>query len=151
MLWRIEYWFSDIYAKLYNRKMMKKYPDYKDDEYNCGELKFIWAVKSWDDLSGKEANINTMNDIEIDYDRKNDEYILSFETVYLFKDGKAGEVKYFEDLLDAFTKFMVDNNYKVDEPFFFWTASDNLWRAESIPLLYTQFRLFVKGYKSLYR
>lgn len=152
MFWKFKFWLSDIHAKLYDRKMMKKYPDYKADEYNCGELKFVWAVKSWDDLSGKDANIYTMNDIEIDYDRKSKEYILSFETVYQFKDGKTGEVKYFEELLDAFTKFMTDNNYKMDEPFFFWTTqSDDLWRADSIPLLYTKFRLFVEGYKSLYK
>ena len=152
MFWKFKFWLSDIHAKLYDRKMMKKYPDYKADEYNCGELKFVRAVKSWDDLSGKDANIYTMNDIEIDYDRKSKEYILSFETVYQFKDGKAGEVKYFEELLDAFTKFMTDNNYKMDESFFFWTTqSDDLWRADSIPLLYTKFRLFVEGYKSLYK
>lgn len=152
MFWRLKFWLSDIHTKLYDRKTRKKYPDYKVDEYNCGVLKFIWAVKSRDDLSGKDVNIYTMNDIEIDYNRKSEEYILSFETVYQFKDGKVGEVKYFEELLYAFTKFMLDNNYKMDEPFIFWTTqSDNFWRADSIPLLYTKFRLFVEGYKSLYK
>ena len=57
MFWRIKMWFSDIHTKLYDRKMMKKYPDYKDDEYNCGDLKFIWGIKSWEDLTSKDANL----------------------------------------------------------------------------------------------
>ena len=33
------------------KKYSKKYTDYKDDEYNTGALKFIWGIKSSDDLS----------------------------------------------------------------------------------------------------
>ena len=143
IFYKIKWNFEFISEKIYAYIMKLKYPDYKDDEYNCGKLKFVWAVKSWDDLTGKDASMYTMNDIEIDYDRKNKEYILSMETIYGFKTGKTGEIAYLEGLLDAFTKFMIDNNYKMDEPFFFWNASSDLWRAESIPLLYTQFRVFV--------
>ena len=147
MFWKLKIWYSNIQAKIYDCQMKRKYPDYETNEYNSGDFKFIWAVKSWDELSNRDANINTMNDIEIDYDRKNKEYILSIETIYHFDNGKEGEVKYLEKLLNDFTKFMIDNNYKIDEPFFFWRASDSLFRAESIPLLYTQFKLFVEGYK----
>lgn len=131
--------------------MKHKYPDWEDNEYNCDNLKFIWGIKSWDDLSSCDANFYTMNDIEICYDRDNSEYVLDIETVYQFKDGKDGEVKYLGRLLNVFTKYMEENNLNMDEPFDFWNCqSNNFWRAKSIPELYTSFRLFVEGYKSLY-
>ena len=150
MFWKLKIWYSNIYAKIYDCQMKRKYPDYEANEYNSGDLKFIWAVKSWDDFSGKDANIYTMNDIEINYNRKTNEYILSIETAYVFEDERLGEIHYLEELLKAFTKFMTDNNYNTNEPFFYWAMeTDSLWKAESIPLLYTQFKLFVEGYKAI--
>lgn len=142
----------DLGCRIENFILSRRYPDYKDDEYNCGELKFIWGIKSWDDLSDGDANMWTMNDIEIAYDRKTKEYALSIETVYQFKDSKNGEIKYLDGLLSAFTNYMNKNNYQTDKSFDFWTCqSVNLWRAKDIPALYTQFRLFVEGHKALYR
>lgn len=121
------------------------------DEYNCDGLKFIWGIKSWDDLTGADANMWTMNDIEIDYDRDTKEYALSIETVYSFESGKFGEAEYLDRLLSEFTKFMQQNDYNMNEPYNFWAmASIDTWRAKSIPELYTQFRVFVEGYKVVY-
>ena len=146
-MWKIKSWGY----KSYCAKMKRKYPDWEDDEYNCGSLKFIWAVKSWDDLTGKDANINTMNDIEINYDRDTDEYVLSIETIYTFQNGQIGEAEYLDKLLSDFTKFMIQNDYNVDEPYDFYSANIiDTWRADSIPELYTQFRVFVEGYKAIY-
>lgn len=131
--------------------MKYKYPDWEDNEYNCENLKFIWGIKSWDDLCDCGANFHTMNDIEIAYDRDTKEYALGIETVYQFKDGKDDEAKYLDALLNAFTKYMKKNKLNMDEPFDFWNCqSNNFWRAKSIPELYTSFRLFVEGYKLLY-
>lgn len=143
--------FIAIQYRIENIWLHRKYPDYEDNEYNCGSLKFIWGIKSWDDLSGSDANMWTMNDIEIDFDRDTSEYVLGVETVYQFRNGKISEVEYLTRLLSAFTEYMTDNNYNMDEPFNFWSCqSVNLWRAKDIPTLYTQFRLFVGGYKVLY-
>lgn len=148
---KVKYSFSEMRHKINNFILTRKYPDYKDDEYNYGELKFIWGIKSWDDLSDSDANMWTMNDIEIDYNRKTKEYVLEIETIYQFASGKVGETEYLDKLLTAFTKYMKENNFNMDEPFDFWTCqSVNLWRAKSIPELYTNFRLFVKSYKALY-
>ena len=85
---KIVRWYYKLQHKLYCAKMKRKYSDWNDDEYNFDNLKFIWAVKSWDDITGAAANMYTMNDIEIDYDRDAKEYLLSIETIYSFKDGK---------------------------------------------------------------
>lgn len=137
---------------LWIRKYKKKYPDYIEDEYNQGDLKHIWGVTSYDDLSGKDANLYTMNDIDITYDRETKKYMLGIETVYMFRDNrKQGECKYLKQLLNAFTKFMDDNNYSKEDDFcLFMSNTSIISTAESIEELYTNFRIFVEGFCKLY-
>lgn len=143
--------FYQIKHKIYCAYMKRKYPDWEDDDYNCGDLKFIWGIKSFDCLSSAPANFYTMNDIDIIYSRKSGLYSLGIETAYTFESGKRGEAEYLNDLLQAFTQFMIDNNYKIDESHMLWMEIPSInCFAESIPNLYTQFRIFVEGYKAVY-
>lgn len=133
------------------KKCKKLYSDYDDNEYNIGSLKHIWGIKSWDDLSiGEDTNLYTMNDIDITYDRESKLYMLGIETAYIFKDRKS-ECKYLKRLLEAFTKYMIDNNYSInyDTCLFFRTPTINS-SAESIEELYMNFKIFVEGYCSIY-
>ena len=145
-IWRLEYKIGDIRSYFTNKHLQKLYPDYKEDEYNCGSLKFIWGVKSWDDLTGKDACIYTMNDIDITYDRETKTYSLSIETVYCFKDKNA-ECKYLKRLLDAFTAYMSANNLSQKYEYMLY-MSDTTIRAEadSIEELYVSFKIFVDGF-----
>ena len=82
-----KWWLQDRYAQIreyfYERKLKKLYPDYNgDDAYNCGTLKFIWGVKSWDCLTSADACIYTMNDIDICYDRETEKYMLGVERAF---------------------------------------------------------------------
>jgi hypothetical protein len=155
--------FNDIYYRLcglyyqfcdwkHIRKYKIKYPDYIEDEYNYGDLKHIWGVKSWDDLSSKECNLYTMNDIDITYNRDTKEYYLGIETAYVFLgDRKQGECKYLRRLLDAFTKFMDDSGYSKNEDYCLFMANPSITTtAKSIEELYTNFRIFVEGFCKLY-
>lgn len=147
----------EIDVKLYpikhyiaDRKYKKKYPDYIEDEYNYGDLKFIWGIKSWDDLTGKDVNLYTMNDIDITYSRESKQYSLGIETAYMFKDVSS-ECRYLKRLLNAFTKFMDDNGYhKNQNYFFFFSNCSTTLTSDNIPELYTNFRIFVEGYCKLY-
>ena len=133
-----------------NKKYLKKYPDYKVDEYNDGALKLIWGIKSYDDLSGADVNLYTMNDIDITYDRDNKTYSLGVETAYCFN-NKQDECEYLVQLLSAFTKFMNENNYNTEHPYFFFMHNpETIMKAESIEELYTNYRIFVEGYCSVY-
>ena len=145
-------WFDRTRHQLYCAHMKRKYPDWEDNLDNCEDIKFIWGIKSSDDLSSSPANLYTMNDIDIIYSRNTGLYSLGVETAYKFRDGKQGEATYLSDLLKAFTDFMVDNDYDVDAPYMLWMSQPNInCFAESIPELYTQFRIFVEGYKAAYR
>ena len=66
---QIDYFLSErAYKKedKYNEEMDKKYGDCT---LETDEFKFIWGVKSWDCLVNSDANLYTMNDIDIIYDR----------------------------------------------------------------------------------
>ena len=130
----------------YIKEMDKEYGDYT---LETDDLKFIWGVKSFDDLSSSNACLYTMNDIDIIYDKKKKEYILGIETAYLFKTYND-ECKYLSDCLKAFTKYMDDNGLNKNEPFrLFMNNPCTNMVANSIEELYTNFKIFVHGYLTL--
>ena len=130
----------------YNEKMKERYGDCS---LETDDFKFIWGIKSWDDLSGADACLYTMNDIDIIYDKRKKEYILGIETAYLFKTYND-ECKYLSDCLKAFTKYMDDNGLNKNEPFrLFMNNPCTNMVANSIEELYTNFKIFVNGYLTL--
>lgn len=133
--------------KIAMRRLNKQYPE---DEYNCGELQFIWGVTSWDNLLRTPASFYTMNDIEIYYNRYTEMYHLDIELAYRFPDDDA-KIAYFAYLLDEFTQFIKQNDY----PLYYigeldWTFPNIKMESESIPGLYTNFKLLVEGFKIAY-
>lgn len=119
---------------------------YGDCTLETDDIKFIWGVKSWDDLSGADACLYTMNDIDITYDKKKKEYMLGIETAYLFK-THAAECEYLRDCLRAFTNYMDDNGLNKEEPFrLFMNNPCTSMVADTIEELYTNFKIFVDGF-----
>ena len=119
--------------------------EYEDDKYNCGSLKYIWGVKSWDDITNKNACLHTMNDIDIIYNRDTKLYNLSIETIYMFEGNKEEEeCKYLRHLLDKFSKYMDNNNLSKD--YKTYLAMYDCFSAETIEELYFKFKIFVGGY-----
>jgi len=135
-----------IRSRLYNRRMKRLYPDYADDEFNAGELKFIWGIKSADDVCPGPPCFWSMNDLDIWYDRKEKQFGIGAETIYWFKSVEA-ECGYYLGLLGKFTEYMVQNNYPTTYRFDFRLPGYQLQlKASSITELYTSFKIFVIGY-----
>lgn len=141
---------DDFCTKISYRKE-EKYTKEMDEKYgNCAlendDIKFIWGVKSWDDLSRSEANLYTMNDIDITYDKKNGEYMLGIETAYAFKDY-ASERNYLKRLLKDFEKYMDDKGLCkfMTRSLFMRNPYTNI-TANSIEELYVDFKIFVDGF-----
>ena len=130
----------------YNKEMDEKYGDCT---LETDDIKFIWGVKSFDDLSSSNACLYTMNDIDLTYDKQKREYMLGIETAYMF-DSYDDEYKYLSDCLKAFTKYMDDNGLNKNEPFrLFMNNPCTNMVANSIEELYTNFKIFVNGYLTL--
>ena len=131
----------------YEEKMTKKYGDtaIENEDY-----KFIWGIKSADDLTGHSCNLYTMNDIDITYDKKNKVYYLGIETAYIFKNHRA-ECDYLKSLLNGFTIYMDTNKLNKNEEFMLFMGNPCIdTTAKSIEELYTNFRIFVEGYCKIY-
>lgn len=111
-------------------------------------IKFIWGIKSYDDLTYYEANIYSLNDIELTYDSKRKIYSLGIEGIYSFFDKENGEIIYLRRLLNEFTNFMIKNNYDLNHKMSLIEVCNefNIFEADSIPQLYTQFKMLVEGF-----
>ena len=119
---------------------------YGDCSLETDDIKFIWGVRSWDDLSGSDANLYTMNDIDITYDKKKKEYMLGIETAYMFK-THAAECDYLRKCLDAFTKYMDDNGLEKNKLYMLFMSNPcTSMVADTIEELYTNFKIFVDGF-----
>ena len=141
---------EELIQALKNIRLKRLYPDYVDDEYNIDELKFIWGVKSYDDLTRNDnANFHSMNDIEIVYDRKEKEYMLGIEEMFYFEDKQA-EINYLKELLNQFTMYMEENNLELEPSSLdvdgFRFVCNSVMRAKTIEQLYTHFKIWVVGY-----
>jgi hypothetical protein len=139
-------------SKKEKKRCKKTYPDWADDEYNCGPLKFIWGVMSDDNLCATVPSFYTMNDLDICYNRDTKKYLLGLETIYRFDDA-GYEIAYLEELLLAFTKYVKEQKLKVRNADFglYPFSTGELFIADSIEQLYFNFKLFVHGYKDLKR
>ena len=132
------------------------YDDYNEDFTENSSMKFIWGLKSYDDLSSCDANLERMNDIDLIYLKDEKKYILGIETAYKFKD-KQSEKEYLQELLNKFTKWMQDNGFNTDsslnsygDMFEIFTSGINInTHFYTIEDAYRTFKLLVNGYLTL--
>lgn len=122
-----------------------------DTPTQIGTLKFIWGVKSWDDLTTSEPNLYTMNDLDICYDESTQLYTLGLETIYQFENRVVKE-RYLATLLDSFWKYLVSNNLfdvSFDPVNLYVYNNGKLFEASTLTELYYKFKLFVHGFMSV--
>jgi hypothetical protein len=112
-------------------------------------LRFIYGIKSGNDLTDNEAGLYTNNDLEIIFDVQKEEYFIGIETMILFSDHES-EQNYLKELLDGFTKWMNEQGYQIDhKPWLYgvFTQGDNINTGfKTIKDLYANFKFLVNGY-----
>ena len=121
-------------------------PQTIDDTYD-----FIWGVKSADDLSkGNEANLLTMNDFDILYNKKNKTYSMSIETIYELRGGKAGEKTYIKNLFNKLTEWMESKKYDTTQEvtlYEIFTQGKNInTEFQTLEELYAVYKCLVFGF-----
>ena len=147
-------WFPfNVYQKIKDeissKKREKYYNTFNEDYTENEDFKFIFGIISYDDLTSNKPNLLTMNDFDIIYDKNKKKYIMSIETIYVFKNGVDGEQEYLNNILNKFTQWMLENNYNIEKNVFYeiFTNGNNInTEFDSIEVLYATFNCFVKGY-----
>lgn len=114
------------------------------------DWEFIYGIKSWDDLTSSEANLYTMNDFDVTFNKKEKKYYMGIKTIYQFSNGKQGEKNYIKQIFIKFTKWMISQNYDVDRQSNIWemfTEGKNINSGfDSIEELYATFECLVNGF-----
>lgn len=90
----------------------------EDEDYSSifdGRSVFLWGVKSGDDMLTTPANLHTMNDIDLTYDRETLDFIIGVETIYWF-DTVYGEIIHYSNLLVELRDWLVKNKI-IEVPF----------------------------------
>ena len=139
-----------ISDKRYDKQMkieeeiFNKYGDCENES-----IKLIFGIKSYDDLCECGANLYTMNDLDVIYDKESKRYSASVEAIYQW-DDKSGIVRYLQSLLSQFTKYMTDNNldtnYKISFYDMFYGKIAIECEADTIEECYAKFKFMVDGY-----
>ena len=131
---------------------MNEIYDTIENEYENEYVKFIWGVKSWDDITDSNANLYTMNDIDLIYNKDDNSYMLSLETIFGF-DTEEHKLNYLKECLNKFTKFMKENDYDTETKLSWIDVFSCGWNMnmhfDSIEDCYVMFKLLVNGYCSL--
>ena len=124
----------DIYEDIKWQREKNKFDKYYISEYETTDVKFIWGLKSLDDLCDCDANLYTMNDLALIYLKDEDKYVLGLETIYM---------------LYNFTKFMENNEYDTTHEFSLYEDISILNHFDSIEDAYAAFKMYVNGFCSL--
>lgn len=129
-----------------------------DEEYGENS-KFIWGLIADDDLTSDEADIDTMNDIDIVY--HDGKYYLSIEEIYVF-DNEAHRIEYLKNLADRLREFTISKGYTEEDvdnlknssvfsEYYPSSVIGSLSNLSDYTLidLYKKFRLFVIAYEAI--
>lgn len=130
---------------LWNKHQYSKEYEKYEDTY-----KFIWGVRSSSDISDREADLRTANNIDIIYNKESKMYSISIETWYEFENDHNREASYIQNLFDKLTEWMNINGYNTNREldiYDVFTRGINInSEFESLEELYTTFKWLVKGF-----
>lgn len=90
----------------------KTYPDWKDDEFNTLDLKFIWGILPKGSNEGTPS-WNTLNDAVVYYNRQNKKYYFDFDCGFYHSgipDSVARMIANLERVEEAFAAWLHENN-----------------------------------------
>ena len=112
------------------------------------EFDFIWGMKSCDDVINSEANLHTMNDIDIIYNKNEKKYYISIETIYAFDTTEKLNI-YIIYLFNNLTNWMQENGYDTNIKLELWEIFDETIINNgfyTIEGLYANFKRWVNNF-----
>ena len=146
--------FRDI--KRRKKQCAKLYPDWRDDEYNMLECKFIWGLPSRP-CEKDNPSFCTHNNATVYYNRENQRYFISIDDGFFdlsSQESQEAYVKYLLDIREAFADYMfsLDEDKKIPfEPVHISEIGNFGLEGVTLTELYCRFHAMVKGIVEYYR
>ena len=131
-------------AKKQRKKCKQQYSEWKNDEYNCAHLQWVWGIlaKEQAEIDG-EANFYTLNDLAIYYDRQTNKYYLDIESSYCFSTIEE-EHNYITRLYREFKIWMESNHCDTTARLPMGAGLTSL-EAKTLPQLFYKFKVYAAG------
>lgn len=130
----------------------KTYPDWRDDEFNCLDQKFIWGLPA-KGFNGP-ASFSTLNDAVVYYNRATEMYYFDCD-LSMFDCGDPDSaqhmIEYLERVQDAFAAWYYESN--LDKPIdeaYCYILSNGIC-AETFPMLKLQIDAMICGLQAVLR
>ena len=123
------------------RYCKKHFPDWKDDEYNCGDLKFLWGISY---LGGRTpASFCTLNFASLYYSRIKERYFLDLDlsdcktlnSFYMILDG----------IYMGLQNYLISQEIKLIYPLPHEIPFNFDLSADTLEELFYQFYIILKG------
>ena len=130
--------------KILNKRNRNYYDTFNNDYTENEDVKYIFGVISYDDLTSNKPNLLTMNDLDVIYNKHNRTYSWSVEYIY-YLPNREGKKKYIKRLLKCFTKFMKEHNYDTELDGFYTTFT-GVTEFDTLEECYANFKYCVNGY-----
>lgn len=117
------------------KRCQKLYPDWKDDEFNCAENKFIWGISYNPEHT---PSFSTLNYIQVYYNRK-------FKIYYLDLDPEI-DCENLKRAASRFEAYVALEGLNRDKKLSIEEVGLDLFSAASLEDLLFKFKIFVLGY-----
>ena len=117
------------------KRCQESYPDWKDDEFNCADNKFVWGISHNPEQA---PSFSTLNFIQVYYNRQ-------YKIYYLDLDPEIDPVT-LKAATERFESHLASRGIKVDKKLSLEEIGLDLFSAPSLEDLLFKFKLFVRGY-----
>lgn len=124
--------------KCRQKECAKLYPDWRDDEYNMLECKFLWAYSV--NLSEKPS-FHTLNAAIVYYNRRTKRYILDIEKYLLDDIGTLRKV--FESYASYVASLNMNNNILYSNICGMWDSNTSL-TGNCLEEIYLKFKILIQ-------
>ena len=113
------------------------YSDWRDDEFNMLDNKFVWGYNSNPDIT---PSFLSWDDAYIYYNRQNQTYYMEIDTTYA-----RAELECLSEIENAFRDFLIKNGLPIRAEIY--SFENMTLEASSLTELYTKFKIQFEGYK----
>lgn len=122
------------------KRCQEQYPDWKNDEFNCADNKFIWGISS---NPAQQASFCTLNLIQIYFNRKTKVYYLDLDLDSISEPELETTLK---NLWNEFATIVDYNHQSCSKKLSLSEMGMDLFSAESLEDLYFKFKVLTSGY-----